>query len=282
MSRFLFFWVMVSMFLFPVVGRATMIIRSYLPAQHDRFYSGADKDFVGDPFNFSGVGSGSSGHWATLVSDNYFLSADHYHPSTGEQVTFRSTNLLSGPSYTYAVTGGTRIGTTDLWVGWFDSSVIVNSSIARYPVALFPGADDYLGLELYNYGLSNRVGRNVLEDLGIIEIGVSTGVVDWYDYDNNDVPSVGGDETYLQSGDSGAPSFSVVGSDLALIGIHWGMATHPAGSVDTFVPQYYDEVNAVLASRAQELMPVPEPDIFWYLLVIMIFFRLRRRLRFSV
>jgi hypothetical protein len=257
------------------------MIRDYNAAQHYRFYGGSDKNFVGEPYDFSGVGYSNAGHWATLVSNNYFISATHYHPGTGETVTFWATNDLTGPSYTYTVAGGSRIGTTDLWVGRFDTTV--DSSIARYPLAMEPSASDYIDLVLYNYGLNQRVGRNVLEDLGSITVSPSTGVAAWYDYDNNDSPSVGGDETFLQAGDSGAPSFTILNSELSLIGVHWAVSTYldgsPYGSIDTFVPEYYDDVNAVLATGGQTLTAVPEPSAYWYALIIACSLGLSRRRR---
>jgi hypothetical protein len=262
-----------------------MVIRNYSPAEHYRFYTGSDKDFVGAPYDFSGVGLGSSSHWATLVSDNTFLSAVHYAPGVGENITFWDTNLTTGPKYTYKVTGGARIGTTDLWVGWFDSSVTVDDSIARYPVAMLSTGYDYLDLELYVYGKDQRVGRNVIDMLYMITVGSSTGLTAWYDYDNNDTPSVGGDEAYLQSGDSGGPSFTLVNSSLSLVGLHWAITGSPAYSIDTFVPEYYDEINTVLAGRGQSLSaisfsaptPVPEPGLFWYSVIIAGFLWFKRQ-----
>lgn len=255
----------------PATGRGTMIVRSYDPALNDRFYEGGDKAFVGGPYDFSGIGYSNGAHWATLVSDNCFLSATHYHPGVGETVTFWETNVRTGPSFSYTVTGGVQVGSTDLWVGWFDGTVTVDTSIARYPVLVLPAAGDYLGLGLYNYGVDHRVGRNVLDDLASVTVGASSGVSAWYDYDNNDFPAVGGAETYLQPGDSGAPTFAVFNSNLAMIGTHWAITDFPviegASSLDTFVPEYADDINGILAGRGQAVITVPEPSAGWCLLL---------------
>ena len=280
MRVFRLFLLIALVILRPTISRGTLMIRDYDAAQHYRFYDGSDKNFVGEPYDFSGVGYSNEGHWATLVSNNYFISATHYHPYAGETVTFWATNDLTGPSYTYTVTGGTRIGMTDLWVGKFDT--MADASIARYPVAMLPSASDFIDLVLYNYGADQRVGRNVLEMLGKDRVDPSSGIVAWYDYDNNDSPSVGGDETFLQVGDSGAPSFTVIDSQLSLVGVHWAIYTYggtPAGSTDTFVPEYYDEVNAVLKTGGQALSAVPEPDTYWYALIISSSLWFRRRNR---
>lgn len=247
------------------------VIRNFQPAVHDRFYSGIDKAFVGDPYDFSGVGFSSSQRWATLISDCYFISATHYHAGDGESVTFWETNDSSGPSHTYTVAGGQQVSGTDLWVGWLDSAV--DASIARYSILGLPAYADYLGLSLFNYGLTHRVGRNVLDALSTETIGGSTGDVLWFDYDNDDTPSVGGDETFVQVGDSGAPSFTVHDGELTVLGIHWAItddfpATNEGeSSVDTFVPSYIASLNAVLADKSQSVKVVPEPSAAMFVLI---------------
>lgn len=236
-----------------VSGRSELIVRNYSSGRHDRFYIGIDKNFVGASYDFSGVGLSSSGNWATLVTDNSFLSSAHRHPVPGETVTFWATNDLAGASYTYTVKGGTRIGMSDLWLGWFDSTVTVNSSIIRYQVPVLVARKDFIGLELYNYGKPHRVGRNVLDKIVPAQIGNTIGVTALYDYDNKDVPSVGGDETWLKAGDSGAPSFAVLNSRLVFIGTHWAVSHNPFGSIDTFIPVYVDHINRVLSKMGQSL-----------------------------
>jgi hypothetical protein len=243
-----------SLLLLPTCVRGDMIVRDYRPVRHDRFYSGSDKSFVGAAFNFSGVGISSSGHWATLVADNGFLSAFHRHPAVGEKVTFWASNDHTGPSCSYTVKGGTRVGKTDIWLGWFEKPV--DTSISRYPVLVLRAVKSYNSLSLLNYGMNHRVGRNVLDRLAWFKYGGSTGLSFLYDYDNKDAPSVGGDETWLMGGDSGAPSFAVFNSELALIGIHWAITKSIACSIDTFVPVYFDEINKLLARRGQSLTRV--------------------------
>ena len=247
---------------FAVSAPATMVVRSFQALRHERFYVGGDKAFVGDPYDFSGVGN-SGGAWATLISDCYFISATHLHPGISANITFWETNDFSGASHSYTVVGGQQIGNTDLWVGWFGSAV--DASLERYPILDAPLASDFFGLTQFNYGVNHRVGRNVTEDFGSITVGPSTGFVFAADYDNNDSPSVGGDETFLQGGDSGAPTFNVVDGRLALIGIHWAISDDFPGTdegeqfVDSAVPAYITEVNAVLDDKGQALTVIPEP-----------------------
>ena len=255
---------------FALAASGNTVIRNYQPMRHDRFYTGNDKAFVGDPYDFSGVGFTGT-YWATLISDCYFISATHHHAALNDSVTFWETNNQSGPSHTYSVLGGQQIGGTDLWVGWLNTAV--DSSIARYSVLDLPTYPDYSGLTLYNYGLTHRVGRNVLDDYGFLTVAPSTGFVMGYDYDNNDTPSVGGDETFLQGGDSGAPSFTVFDGKLTALGIHWAITDAFPGtdegesSYDTFVPTYIGALNGVLADKGQSVSVVPEPSAALFVLL---------------
>jgi len=246
------------------MATATMLVRDYQPALHNRFYEGGDKAFVGDPYSFSGVGFSSDGKWATLVADSYFISATHHHPAVGSSVTFWEANLLGGTSHAYTVANGQQIGSTDLWVGWFDATV--DTDLTRYAVLELPLPADYVNRVLFNYGVTHRVGRNVSDSTSIETAGGSTGWTIQFDYDNNDTPSVGGDETFLQSGDSGAPTFTVWNGQLTLVGIHWAITDNIPGtnegesSIDTLMPEYVDSVNTVLANKSQSLTVVPEPS----------------------
>ncbi|MGB0744074.1 MAG: hypothetical protein ACPGSB_06070 [Opitutales bacterium] len=244
--------------------QAAMVIRDYDPARHDRFYSGVDKAFIADDYDLSGVGR-SGEHWATMISDSYFLSANHYHPGVGSSVTFWESNNFAGPNHSYTVASGQRVGSTDLWVGRLAATAA--ASIARYAIPVFPSEISYLGQTLYNYGKDHRVGRNVSDGIVTISTGGSTGRTLVYDYDNNDVPSVGGDETFLQGGDSGSSTFIARDSELFLTGIHWAITNEFPGfegefSVDSFVPRYINDINALLANGGESLSLhlIPEPS----------------------
>ncbi|HHE31900.1 MAG TPA: hypothetical protein ENL07_04555 [Chlorobaculum parvum] len=271
MKRVLLSLLMIGLLcLIPAVSRAKMAIYDYHAAINSRFYSEADKNFIGDPYDFSGVGqSNSSDRWATLVSDNCFISANHYHPGVGETITFYETNDLSGTSYSYTVTGGQRIGTTDLWIGWFDTAV--DTSIERYEVLDMANDGDYTGLELYIYGKPNVVGTNTIDWVDNETNVLGSYHTIWYDYDSI------ANEARLQSGDSGAPSFAVVNSSLALVGVHSAVCKDLNSSIDTFVPAYLDEVNIVITEQNQLPTTVPEPGMFSYLLVISCYLWVQRR-----
>jgi hypothetical protein len=89
----------------------------------------------------------------------------------------------------------------------------------------------------------------------------------WFDYDNNDFPSVGGDEAYLWYGDSGAPTFGLVNDELVLLGIHWSITDGGSGnyegdsSIDSFVPSYVSSIDAGMSALGESILltAIPEP-----------------------
>ena len=264
------------------VTRADMTIRVHVPQRHDRFYSGSDKAFLGQAYDWSGVGKSTDSRWVTMISPSYFLSAAHYTPNGN--VTFYEGNDVGGPSHTYSIASGVKVGATDLWLGKLSTTLDPSHNIAYYPILML-GADSlYPGIELYNYGQQNRVGRNVIDDNGIqiFTEAPSTGMSMYYDYDNNDVPSVGGDETFLIPGDSGGPSFAVWNNELALLGIHWFNGYEngePRQSGDTFVPAYFNDIRAGMGSESPTAVPEPSTMVLVAVGGLAALLRHRRRRR---
>ena len=108
------------------------------------------------------------------------------------------------------------------------------------------------------------MGRNVIDGFVTQTVGGSTTDSVLYDYDGNDIPSVGGDETWLVSGDSGAPSFVASGSVLGVIGVHWSHTTtdegDPVGSGDSFAPAYLTDIETLMVGESPTVLTVvPEP-----------------------
>src|SRR3990172_1250826 len=120
------------------LARGDLQIAGYEDRLHDRFYVGSDRAFIGSGYNWSGYGrlqdpiAGSGSNWkqVTMISDNYFLTDDHHHPTRKDdppgampKVRFYRTDDPNGEFWEseIAVSGdeyqGTRIGSTDLWVG---------------------------------------------------------------------------------------------------------------------------------------------------------------------
>jgi Dockerin type I domain len=238
-GRFLLFSLLSVLALAAGRARGDLTIAGYQERLHDPFYVGSDKVFIGAGYNWSGFGRwydpvATGGNWkqVTMISDNYFITAVHNQPNRGDDPPgaapkvrfYRTTDpnseywesgiALSGSNYQ-----GTRIGSTDLWVGKLANTP--PSWVMRYPLAKRHEATNYLSYtdnDLFIFGqdsprsaTSVRVGRN---EISLVN---SSGNYDWT-YDP--VGGLGADEAQTESGDSGGPSFFTSGRVPVLAGIH--------------------------------------------------------------
>jgi len=257
---------------------------------YDRFNVGSyptapvpNPTFIGAAFDLSAVGwsATNSSQSVTLISSQYFLGAAHFKPAIGSSVLFRGTDGIvysatvdSYHTLTYSGSGGAQV--SDVAIGRLVSAV----PVAVNPMPIFymgttnvnsaSSFDRYVGLSLYNYGWTARMGTNVLEDFTEYRLspsGPNTNVGLYYDYD-----AVNG-ETLLEGGDSGSPTFAYRNGVFGLIGAHSGVDTPHGISVDTFLgyTPYVNQINAIMASDGQALTfaVVPEPGtlLFGFLVV---------------
>lgn len=266
-------------------------IQSYDDARNDRFYVGNDKDFLGQSFDFSGVGNtagvAGTGTWATMISPSFFVTAAHYHPANNASLTFFENNDPSGPSHSYTVQSGvgmtidgTDLGLpSDLWLGKLTAPINPADNIATYSILQLPNQSDYLNLPIFVYGVPHRVGRNQITAIGNVDekdvndIPIKRTRAMVYEYNDPPPLLIGGDEAYLHGGDSGGPSFISIGGQLTLAGTHYFNSdqTHtdpPAVnedfSGDSFVPYYISQLNARMLqldpnTTEQVTVVVPEP-----------------------
>ena len=241
-------------------------VANYADATNLRFEN--DPNFIGSSFDLSGVGRLSKlspadqarqdagnapfreGTWATALGSNYFLSANHFQPDAGSEITFYDGNSISSPSFTYEVGGGFRVGSTDLWIGY--TLLEIHPSINRYNYQTTP-ADTLTELGLGNQtlylsgdllaGRPGTVTDHVLatnqaesfynEGAGQFESPDGSGVTVTYTppsgFENDRIilfQNLPGDdnpplthEAAVQSGDSGSPLFSASGSTLTILGV---------------------------------------------------------------
>ena len=126
--------------------------------RNDRFLDSSS--FIGALYDWSGVGQSSGGSWATMISSNYFLSANHDHPTPGQTITFHLDNNPNGPTFTDTVaswsyqTQYNGYG-SDLYLG--ELTTPVPSSVAIYPVMALDAVSP--GQVIWTYGYPNRVGK---------------------------------------------------------------------------------------------------------------------------
>lgn len=274
-------------------AEATIMLQAPDPKLHDRFYVGVDKAFIGDPYDWSGVGKNVAANaWGTMISESYFLTATHRRPAINDTMRWHGDNDAAGQFIERTVVSGTQIAGTDLWLGKLSAPINQGGepTIAIYPLATFSAPSGYNNLPIYTMGQGTgttvthqRLGRNII-DPGTVQLlteGPSSGLI--YTYDFLATGGVGADESLLVSGDSGAPSMAVIDGQLALVGIHWvtSSGVSPPFSGDTLVGQYINQINAVMAADGQSVVVVPEPGS-WLLLATggLLLFACHRR-RFS-
>ncbi|MDD5033338.1 MAG: trypsin-like serine protease [Methylococcaceae bacterium] len=239
-----------------------LYLNRYQANVNARFYTGADRAFIGDGLDWSGVNNGPS--WATMISPTYFLSAGHLHPGAGTQLNFYSGNDLSAAPETHLVDNfgfQTSLNgkSSDVWLGRLTTPV--SSSIAKYPILELPSESDYIGQSLFVYGHGARYGAGNLVGLNKISVVdtlyFNTRESEFF-FDGKSGPST----SALIGGDSGGPSFVEYAGKLALVGIHyWTCGTYVgACQGDSFVPFYSDQIAAAMGSeRFTSVGAVPEP-----------------------
>ena len=214
-----------------------------------------------------------TGRWATLISPSFFVSATHFAP--GGSATFYENNDPNGPSHTYSIAAGEEIhiGTdpnnqSDLWLGMLSKPVSPSDNIHYYSVV----ADDESALinqQIYVVGAPWRVGTNNIANFQYQTVGPSTGRV--FNYNYNGSPTAPATEAFLESGDSGAPSFVDIKGQLVLVGVHWyhefDANNNPVLSGDTFVSQYITQLDDAMThdfgpgiTDQVTVAPVPEPS----------------------
>lgn len=234
----------------PVLGllasqaKADMTIYGYQQNLHYRYYDGSDKEFIGEGYDWSGVGRSTCGRWATMISPQYFLSAKHSHPSAyynGEAntVTFYEGNSFADPSHSYEVDDWSY-NWGDIYLGRLKQPI--DENIAFYSVLDLPYPSSYINKTFFAYGKLHRVGRNKIDSCtkDVTNDGSTTKAM-YFDYDGIISDSVGIDECLLEVGDSGGPSFIPFNGELSLVGIHW-LKDGTKGSWDSFVPHYLDDI----------------------------------------
>ncbi len=247
------------------------------PNRHDRFNN--SPSFIGNPHIWAGVGQNAGSFWGTLVSPNFMLTTTH--GPIGGTVRFYQTNNANGAFIERTVISGMQVAGTDLHLVRLNAPA---TGINPFPIAVALSSAEFLGHTLFTFGTAanapaqqanQRLGRNVLDRLepgfSNANLGSTLGDVFLYDFDNPG--GVGADESRIESGDSGAPTFILINGQPSLIGIHWFQFSEGSfgfpniGSGDTLVSSYVTQINngiSTLGGSDQvttlSISPVPEPS----------------------
>ncbi len=231
----------------------------------------------------------SSAAWnVTMIDSQHFIGAWHTNPtnvSVGSTVNFLPLGASSIASRTVANlqqvpnAGG---GGSDVMLGTLNAPV--PAGVAAYPIAAAATAQQLL----YVYGAQSQVGQNNLtmgtfilptsmgpqpiSSPGLYDVGTGATLAYLFDYDQpNSNPdgqpsTVGTSEAALSAGDSGGPTFVMVGGQLELLGdnmfnISYDPTFNPAppGTVDSIEWSGATDL-ASYAAEIQTLIAVPEPS----------------------
>jgi hypothetical protein len=277
------------LFAFTPTGRAEVIL-GYDPAVYNRF-TGGYPDPPSTPTNnptfylfsldFSGVGwklpgSATGTAWnVTMIDDRHFIGAWHTVGSinVNDTLSFRpagSTTTITRTIANLQQVPNADNSPSDVLLGTLNTPFLPGDRIAAYQIA--PGATSQQ--VIYSYGRESAVGRNNVSDRILASVGTGTTSAFRYDYDQpNSNPdgfpsTVGPDESHLQGGDSGGPTFVLAsGNQLQLLGAHMFLESYgdmgepplPPGvtdpaeySGDSYLPAYAGQIAALIG--------VPEPS----------------------
>ena len=205
-----------------------LIINNFTTETNDRFAN--DDSFVLDGFDLSGLGRSSNSAWATLISDNVFISSNHKRPGIGSTVTTPPTIPTEIPSTArWPVDNGSVRATLGRRVkqpgfgGLHQYSILTNDIDD-------PTAFAASGL---NGALAILVGRSATDWANQLQdIAIGTGALDLWSDDASaagttddvlgTIYELGANDTayesLVQGGDSGAPMFVTSGGEPGSIG----------------------------------------------------------------
>lgn len=264
--RFTFHLLLLTVLLaLPVHG---LFVRGYNATDHDRFTGFPaspvmNPDFIYDASKFTGVGyitASSDGRQFTLVTPRHVLCASHYRPLPGvDQVRFVDAN---GTVITRTFTAVTILlhapGTnSDLAICTLDASL--PPTVAVYPYLNLANEAAYIGQEITVLGFFAKGGRGSIanfETIGFSLPNLETFESRCFSFDFDTV-SGGPNDCHCEVGDSGSPSFTLVGGQPAMVGIH-GLTDTVGTTIsnyDTFIPHYTGQVDAQLQISGYRMAP---------------------------
>jgi hypothetical protein len=270
-------------------------IDAFSSLENDRFAN--DAQFIMQAYDLSGVALASNGRFATMISNNVFISANHFYPVNGTSMTFYSSNDGNGGSAIRTVQSSQRIGTTDIRVGVLNSPLSSSYNFYNFSTeditsvttggSAFTRSDIFLanafilGRSPTAFATSQdiAVGRNVIDNwaTSITAAGTTDSAAISVVNNSGDSNYVT-HEAFLQSGDSGAPMFIEDGGALTMVGVNWFIANDGNNDLNgqSYLGNYDTEIQTYIDANA-----VPEiGHLGLWTGVIVLIWSIRRRQRF--
>lgn len=246
-----------------------LTVRGYNATDHDRFTNFPanpvmNPGFLYDASKFTGVGyitSGGDGRQYTLVTPRHVLCTTHNKPTPFPLPLYNQVRFVdaNGTVITRTFTAVTVIthpstGTSDLTLCTLDAPL--PTTVAVYPYLNLANEAAYIGQEIMVHGFFAKGGRGTIADFDDVLGGTLFDQSRLFRFDYDTV-SGGPNDCHFVVGDSGSPSFVMVGGQPALVGVHTTVGS--SGSMiynyDTFVPHYVAQVDAQLQSSGYRLAP---------------------------
>lgn len=252
--------------LFPVLALPAqgLFVRGYNATDHDRFTGFKanpvmNPGFIYDASKYTGVGyitSGGDGRQYTLITPRHVVCTTHNKPDPGQQLRFVDAlgAVVTRTFATVTVITHPSTGTSDLTLCTLDAPL--PSTVSTFPYLNLANETAYLGQEIMVHGFFAKGGRGSIagfDDVSAIPLFDESRLFR-FDYDT---VSGGPNDCHFETGDSGSPSFVLVGGQPALVGVHTTVLTvgSTISNYDTFVPHYVAEVDAQLLGAGYRMAP---------------------------
>lgn len=251
--------------LFMMVGFAQALeIRSYSPSRHDRFVTTEGVTTVNPEayydsslytaVGFSDVGAGRQ---YVLITPEHVLFAKHFTGGHTSQMSFINASgqtITRTPVSTIEVPNGSG-GIADVIILKLDAPISDELDITPLPYLNLASESLYNNTVITMFGNSTRAGRGVIAGFD----DYSDDNIDSTRYYTSTYFNSRGtqDDAYVVVGDSGSPSFASVNGSPALVGLHLSVLSTFISSTtfDTFVPEYADAIDTLLAPEGYALIP---------------------------
>lgn len=234
------------------------------PARHDRWVVNASgtrlptssPDFIMQGSDLSGIGwfgqvasnPNTIGRALTLVTRRHVLYPVHWSLAPNHRVQFINSE---GTVFSYTVQSVnplTRSSGAPADLGIATLNVEVDQSITPLRIGSRTGLD-YRSMTLHVYGKTGRVGTNRLSSFWDPSWDLGT----WQFTSTATAPA---GTAVSESGDSGSPTFVVVDGEPIVVGVRW------LSTVDSWVPAFADQLNAVARLTGQEIRVYGTSDPF--------------------
>ena len=235
-------------------------VRSYVQLQHDWFFGNPSAPFLNGVFQpssslFRAVGQpNDSAEWfrqMALITPRHFVYATHYTISLPTQLRFLGSD---DQLHSYLISSTVAVKNaqnqdTDLMLGTLATEIDPSTGVLPFPVLNLANEAAYSGLTLQVFGKAARSSTMPLAGFQTLvnEPGFDTTRFAYFDY----APSGQPNDCDYEGGDSGSPSFIMVGGQPALVGTASRQDSISGNSRNSlsFIPAYLSQLDIAMEAE---------------------------------